>query len=121
VEIRAAEITIAAAQDRYTRAEESRFKRSGLTVAVGGPVVTSALFARDAVMRADDVQDSRLQAVYALRAARYGVSAVMEAQAVAEAPQSAQLQVTIGYGSSRNESSTRESWPHSSRQFPGVG
>ena len=106
VDIRAADVTIEAAQDRYARDEQTRMKRSGLTVGVAGPVVSAAAGVREAVMRAGDVEDDRLKAVLAVRAARLGLNAVREAQAVASAPQEAAFAVRIGYGSAREETRT---------------
>jgi filamentous hemagglutinin len=107
VSIEAADVAIEAAQDRYSREEDTRFRRSGLSVTLFAPVLSPALLARDAARRADDVEDSRLKAVYALRATRLAVGAMQDAQAVADAPEQAKASLKIGVGSTRSESSTR--------------
>ncbi len=107
VDIAASNVAIEAAYDTLSRDEQQSFKRSGLTVSLQSSVVSSLVLARDAAMRAGDVEDPRLAAVYAWRAGRLALSAAKEAQDIADGTTSGALQLSIGIGSTRSQSETR--------------
>lgn len=104
------DVLIDAAQQQTTYTDNSYFRQSGLNVALGGASVDTAQSARAVyatAKRADEVEDDRLKALYAYKAAQ-GAIAVAEAvgqqSGNGEGGAGLNVRVTVGSQRSRSES-----------------
>lgn len=104
------DVLIDAAEQQTTYTDNSYFRQSGLNVALGGASVDTAQSARAVyatAKRADEVEDDRLKALYAYKAAQ-GAIAVAEAvgqqSGNGEGGAGLNVRVTVGSQRSRSES-----------------
>jgi len=104
------DVLIDAAEQQTTYTDNSYFRQSGLNIALGGASVDTAQSARAVyatAKRADEVEDDRLKALYAYKAAQ-GAIAVAEAvgqqSGNGEGGAGLNVRVTVGSQRSRSES-----------------
>ncbi|SLM24206.1 hemagglutinin repeat-containing protein [Stenotrophomonas indicatrix] len=104
------DVLIDAAEQQTTYTDNSYFRQSGLNIALGGASVDTAQRARAVyatAKRADEVEDDRLKALYAYKAAQ-GAIAVAEAvgqqSGNGEGGAGLNVRVTVGSQRSRSES-----------------
>lgn len=105
-------VTLDASEDTQDSQQTSKFKQSGLTLSLTAPVIQTAQASIAAAERAEQVQDPKLQALYALRAAQDAVKTVQSAQDILKNggdPASAfTLSLSIGSSKSSSQSSSAE-------------
>ncbi|MDU4961607.1 MAG: hemagglutinin repeat-containing protein [Sporomusaceae bacterium] len=68
--ISGASVTIASKADTYTNQERHEFKQSGLTVSLGGKTLDTVTDITQPLVRSQQVEDSRLKALYVAKAGR---------------------------------------------------
>ncbi|MGY6772366.1 hemagglutinin repeat-containing protein [Gallibacterium sp. ZY190522] len=110
INVTAKSLKVEAGKDVIERTEDHEFKQSGLTVSLSSPVTDMAMKARDSMTRSQQVQDSRLKALYEIKAAQEGVLATQEASKVAQAAQSGQrsdFKISVSVGEQKSESHSR--------------
>ncbi|OBW99715.1 hypothetical protein QV05_09455 [Gallibacterium genomosp. 1] len=109
INVTAKSLTVDAGKDIIERHEQHEFKQSGLTVSLSTPATDMGMKARESLARSQQVTDSRLKALYAIKAAQEGVIAAQEAKKAVETVQAgkkADFKVSIGVGSSKSASSS---------------
>ena len=109
INITAKSLTVDAGKDIIEHSEQHEFKQSGLTVSLSTPATDMGMKARESLARSQQVTDSRLKALYAIKAAQEGVIAAQEAKKAVETVQAgkkADFKVSIGVGSSKSASSS---------------
>ncbi|WP_418254616.1 hemagglutinin repeat-containing protein [Gallibacterium anatis] len=109
INITSKSMTVDAGKDLIERREQHQFKQSGLTVSLSTPATDMGMKARESLARSQQVTDSRLKALYAIKAAQEGVIAAQEAKKAVETVQAgkkADFKVSIGVGSSQSASSS---------------
>ncbi len=98
-----------AGKDIIESTEQHEFKQSGLTVSLSTPTTDMAMKARESLARSQQVKDSRLKALYEIKAAQEGAIAAQEAKKTVDAVQSGQkadFKVSVSIGSSKSSSSS---------------
>ncbi len=87
INITSKSMTVDAGKDLIERREQHQFKQSGLTVSLSTPATDMGMKARESLARSQQVTDSRLKALYAIKAAQEGVIAAQEAKKAVETVQ----------------------------------
>ncbi|MGD3369864.1 hemagglutinin repeat-containing protein [Xanthomonas citri pv. citri] len=112
------EVTIAAAENTVDTVQTSKQQSAGITLGLTGGVVAAAEAAYSATKRGSEVEDDRLEALYAAKAG-YAVSdGVAEYQAAAAAGSSmggVSLRIGIGASSASSKTTTHEETTGGSR------
>ncbi|MGV6988184.1 hemagglutinin repeat-containing protein [Testudinibacter sp. P80/BLE/0925] len=119
IDISGKTLKVEAGKDIIESSEKHEFKQSGLTVALSTPVTDAALAARQSLKRSGEVKDSRLSALYQVKAA---TEAAMAAQAAANtadtignmmngamqegATSNPQVKISLSVGSSQSKSTS---------------
>ncbi|OZI39063.1 hypothetical protein CEG14_05905 [Bordetella genomosp. 1] len=102
VDIRARKADIVEARETGTSAQQSKFRQSGLTVALTAPVISAVQTGQQMKRAADDAADTRMKA---LAAATTGMSAMNAITAVQASPDTAGgISISITAGASKNDS-----------------
>ncbi|MBF4102159.1 hemagglutinin repeat-containing protein [Gallibacterium anatis] len=90
IDITAKSLKVEAGKDIIESTEQHEFKQSGLTVSLSTPTTDMAMKARESLARSQQVKDSRLKALYEIKAAQEGAIAAQEAKKTVDAVQSGQ-------------------------------
>ncbi|KGQ65460.1 hemagglutinin repeat-containing protein [Gallibacterium anatis] len=109
IDITAKSLKVEAGKDIIESTEQHEFKQSGLTVSLSTPTTDMAMKARESLARSQQVKDSRLKALYEIKAAQEGAIAAQEAKKTVDAVQSGQkadFKVSVSIGSSKSSSSS---------------
>ncbi|WP_409026085.1 hemagglutinin repeat-containing protein [Gallibacterium anatis] len=109
IDITAKSLKVEAGKDIIESTEQHEFKQSGLTVSLSMPTTDMAMKARESLARSQQVKDSRLKALYEIKAAQEGAIAAQEAKKTVDAVQSGQkadFKVSVSIGSSKSSSSS---------------
>ncbi|AIL32247.1 two-partner secretion domain-containing protein [Basilea psittacipulmonis] len=109
IDIKGGSVTVDAGKDLIERDQKHEFKSSGLTIAFSSAVTDAAMKTDASLTRSKQVKDSRLQALYGIKAAQESIMLAQEVAQVAEAVQSGQnadFKISISIGSSQSKSSS---------------
>ncbi|MEH8053821.1 hemagglutinin repeat-containing protein [Gallibacterium anatis] len=109
IDITAKSLKVEAGKDIIESTEQHEFKQSGLTVSLSTPTTDMAMKARESLARSQQVKDSRLKALYEIKAAQEGAIAAQEAKKTVDAVQSGQkadFKVSVSIGSNKSSSSS---------------
>lgn len=99
-------VAIVAGDSTMSVEERQTMRQSGLNISLSGRVVDTAVKAYGAARRSTEVEDDRLGALHALKAAQAGMSAYGEAAAAASGEGGGGINLRIGYGASSSESTS---------------
>jgi filamentous hemagglutinin len=110
IDITAQKVDITSADETYQRTDKMKYKQSGVSVGIGGnPAVNAAQAAVDAFNRGKDVQDERLQALYAAQTLKNAAQAVGQAQQVINSGDPlSMLSLNFSIGSSKASSASTQ-------------
>ena len=122
IDIEGASVKVEAGKDIVESKEGHEYKQSGVTIALSTPVTDMAQAAYNSVKRAKQVSNSKLQALYAMKAGEEAVMAAQNVSKVAETldalragnmqntgtTSSPSVKISIGYGSQK-QTQTSES------------
>ncbi|MGR3807743.1 two-partner secretion domain-containing protein [Pasteurella testudinis] len=119
IDISGKTLKVEAGKDIIESSEKHEFKQSGLTVALSTPVTDAALAARQSLKRSGEVKDSRLAALYQVKAATEAAMAVQAATDTADtlgnimdgamqegATSNPQVKISVSVGSSQSSSTS---------------
>lgn len=127
IDIEGASVKVEAGKDIIERKEGHEYKQSGVTIALSTPVTDMAQAAYNSVKRAKQVSNSKLQALYAMKAGEEAAMAAQNVSKVAETldalragnmqntgtTSSPSVKISIGYGSQKQtQSSESQSISH---------
>ncbi|XDZ50095.1 hemagglutinin repeat-containing protein [Neisseriaceae bacterium CLB008] len=111
VTIMAKQVDIVAAEDRYSSDFVQKQKQSGLTVALSAPAISAAMQAKDTIDSSKKVgqsKNTRVNAMAAANTAMDGYKSVGAAKdAISNGMSANNVSVSITYGSSKSEQSTK--------------
>ncbi|TNH08345.1 filamentous hemagglutinin N-terminal domain-containing protein, partial [Pasteurellaceae bacterium Phil11] len=119
IDISGKTLKVEAGKDIIESSEKHEFKQSGLTVALSTPVTDAALAARQSLKRSGEVNDSRLAALYQVKAATEAAMAVQASADTANtlgnmmdgtmqegAVSNPQVKISLSVGSSQSRSTS---------------
>jgi len=127
IDIEGASVKVEAGKDIIESKEGHEYKQSGVTIALSTPVTDMAQAAYNSVKRAKQVSNSKLQALYAMKAGEEAAMAAQNVSKVAETldalragnmqntgtTSSPSVKISIGYGSQKQtQSSESQSISH---------
>ena len=127
IDIEGASVKVEAGKDIIESKEGHEYKQSGVTIALSTPVTDMAQAAYNSVKRAKQVSNSKLQALYAMKAGEEAFMAAQNVSKVAETldalragnmqntgtTSSPSVKISIGYGSQKQtQSSESQSISH---------
>ncbi|STQ91109.1 hemagglutinin repeat-containing protein [Iodobacter fluviatilis] len=110
IALKGKQVTVDPGQDRHQSTETQTFKQSGITVAVSAPALTmlqAAQTVAESAKTAGESKDSRVKALSVGTAALAAKNGIDAAKAAAADPKS--VSVSITYGESKSESTTKTS------------